>query len=273
MEDGKEIDVESGTRISKIEPEDAEEVIIIQQHEDGSVGEAHQDEDGRQTTLLNIVELQPDGTSTCTLHQLSYTTNTDGNLCINTIEENGQRKITIESPDGEYQEAILEEVEEIHMIAHDQEQEMVHEAEGEEEEDEEEGETIVMQVAEDEEDEEQMDEDENSKVFQSEGNETEEEELGEDEDGNLRYVLRDDDSQDYEVKPRAKKAKKEVEELFFCGFCDRSFKTNAGLVRHLTVVHAKEEKDDDPLNFELCGCCGDPLDGAHLVRSRNIKNL
>lgn len=38
------------------------------------------------------------------------------------------------------------------------------------------------------------------------------------------------------------------------------------LKRHVTVCHTKEEEQDDPLAFELCLCCGEPVDSAHTVR-------
>ncbi|KAK4884706.1 hypothetical protein RN001_000977 [Aquatica leii] len=58
-------------------------------------------------------------------------------------------------------------------------------------------------------------------------------------------------------------AVQKVEESNPCTLCDREFKTAATLKRHVIVCHAVEEEQDDPLTFQLCLCCGEPVDSAH----------
>ncbi|CAG9857712.1 unnamed protein product [Phyllotreta striolata] len=57
------------------------------------------------------------------------------------------------------------------------------------------------------------------------------------------------------------------EEYSSCGICDKSFRTLAGLKRHVTIYHEKKEDNDfdDPLSLELCPCCGEPWDSAHTI--------
>ncbi|KAF5291291.1 hypothetical protein FQA39_LY03442 [Lamprigera yunnana] len=50
-----------------------------------------------------------------------------------------------------------------------------------------------------------------------------------------------------------------------CNICDREFITAASLKRHITVCHTVEQQQDDPLTFQLCPCCGEPIDSAHTL--------
>lgn len=65
-----------------------------------------------------------------------------------------------------------------------------------------------------------------------------------------------------EENKAAIETKNEPEE-FLCEVCQRSFKTRAGLKRHIQVVHGENIVEDDPLTFHICPCCGEPLDSAH----------
>ncbi|XP_018576196.1 zinc finger protein 2 homolog [Anoplophora glabripennis] len=61
--------------------------------------------------------------------------------------------------------------------------------------------------------------------------------------------------------------KEKDEDLVACDICDKSFKTTAGLKRHITVNHGDNDfgDDDDPLSLQLCPCCGEPSDSAHTL--------
>ncbi|XP_072388123.1 uncharacterized protein [Diabrotica undecimpunctata] len=54
-------------------------------------------------------------------------------------------------------------------------------------------------------------------------------------------------------------------EFLECDMCNKSFRTPAGLKRHITVNHEKRDEFeyDDPLTLKLCPCCGEPYDTAH----------
>lgn len=56
---------------------------------------------------------------------------------------------------------------------------------------------------------------------------------------------------------------KKVDSVNICTLCDRTFKTPASLKRHIIVCHCVEEEQDDPLAFQLCLCCAEPIDSAH----------
>ncbi|KAK5648329.1 hypothetical protein RI129_003221 [Pyrocoelia pectoralis] len=56
---------------------------------------------------------------------------------------------------------------------------------------------------------------------------------------------------------------KKPEQVNVCTLCDRTFKTATSLKRHILVCHSVEEEQDDPLAFQLCLCCGEPVDSAH----------
>lgn len=52
----------------------------------------------------------------------------------------------------------------------------------------------------------------------------------------------------------------------------RNYQLFQSLKRHVTVCHAVEEvENDDPLAFELCPCCEEPVDSAHTVRIKLIQ--
>ncbi|KAG5881749.1 hypothetical protein JTB14_029077 [Gonioctena quinquepunctata] len=56
------------------------------------------------------------------------------------------------------------------------------------------------------------------------------------------------------------------EEHVECDICQKMFKTTAALKRHISVNHcSKSETDDDPLTLQLCPCCGEPSDSAHTI--------
>lgn len=56
---------------------------------------------------------------------------------------------------------------------------------------------------------------------------------------------------------------KKVLEPNQCKHCDKVFRSQTGLKRHVMACQPKEEEVDDPLEFELCYCCGEPVDTAH----------
>ncbi|XP_063919581.1 zinc finger protein ZFP2-like [Zophobas morio] len=87
-----------------------------------------------------------------------------------------------------------------------------------------------------------------------------------------------DDSMDYEEYCEEAEAEDDPEDQpdyidpqefeggdYECDLCQRKFKTTAGLKRHITVNHAEEEDLKDPLTFQLCSCCGEPVDSAHTI--------
>ncbi|XP_017781421.1 PREDICTED: protein suppressor of hairy wing-like isoform X2 [Nicrophorus vespilloides] len=76
----------------------------------------------------------------------------------------------------------------------------------------------------------------------------------------------DPDDPDFNVEEEDQDQKDEINP---CTICLRSFKTTASLKRHITVAHGQEEytNDEDPLAFELCACCGEPIDSAHTTGS------
>lgn len=51
-----------------------------------------------------------------------------------------------------------------------------------------------------------------------------------------------------------------------CTHCNKVFKSQTGMKRHLLVCQPEpQEEMDDPLAFEICNCCGEPVDTAHKV--------
>lgn len=54
-----------------------------------------------------------------------------------------------------------------------------------------------------------------------------------------------------------------------CKYCDKVFRSQTGMKRHLIVCQPEPEEEDvdDPLAFEICHCCGEPIDTAHKVFS------
>lgn len=52
-----------------------------------------------------------------------------------------------------------------------------------------------------------------------------------------------------------------------CKYCEKVFRSQTGLKRHLIACQPEPEDEDvdDPLAFEICHCCGEPVDTAHKV--------
>lgn len=74
----------------------------------------------------------------------------------------------------------------------------------------------------------------------------------------------DPDDPDFEIYSyRNVRSEKTDEDEYTCNICQRNYKTPASLKRHITVSHSEELKQEDPLAFELCTCCGEPVDSAH----------
>ncbi|XP_022913833.1 zinc finger protein 436-like [Onthophagus taurus] len=93
----------------------------------------------------------------------------------------------------------------------------------------------------------------------------------EDEDQNeVEEMEEDADDPDYEYPYDNKE--KEMDEYHACEFCDRCFKTATSLKRHVTVTHSEDRPSDDPLAFELCYCCGEPVDSAHMTGDITCPN-
>lgn len=255
------------------------------------------DEDDRKSStknmrILNIMPMRAGMEEIITL-----TTNTDGNLEINSFEEE-----VIE--EGEYIGEVEEHCEEIettedpnydpdvpYIIGQVEGEEEVISADGsaqyvnhhetvilaedsEEEEqdikpdrktirlvtgdlDSEDGELLIMQQQHDD-DEEQDDGDEDGMIEEHEIMEEEEQE----DDPDYVYEIEDSGSG---VLKGGESGTWTGEYAYLCVLCDRVFKNEASLKRHNTVCHTETSTSIDPLAFDTCLCCGEPLDTAHVT--------
>ncbi|KAJ8924396.1 hypothetical protein NQ315_007192 [Exocentrus adspersus] len=77
----------------------------------------------------------------------------------------------------------------------------------------------------------------------------------------------DETEEEVETEKKMEIKKEGDEDSVACDICQKSFKTTAGLKRHITVNHSDKtaDDDDDPLSFQLCPCCGEPSDSAHTL--------
>ncbi|KAF5274091.1 hypothetical protein FQR65_LT04489 [Abscondita terminalis] len=177
----------------------------------------------KTTVLKNMTIMEPDNLMTA--EELMLIENSDGNLEINTIQS----------------------FEEEHT---------------------EENETIPIERDEVEQEEEVADEDVDDQGFMEDdslmdlmSNSAQEGVIGEEDE-----ILTEDDDYNNDSTYFDKTddiSEKKVEESNPCTLCDREFKTAATLKRHVIVCHSIEEEQDDPLTFQLCLCCGEPVDSAH----------
>lgn len=193
------------------------------------VDAGNETEEETQTAILNIVRIEPENDSQQMLTNLAYTTNTDGNLQINTYTVQGEEvhEIALADDDSQFSgEYIIEEYE----MSEDSELVDQHQ--------------VVREV----------------QVKRGDGEEAE--------IASIHDSMLGDDDEEME-EGDAEENVEEVDESiikpssFKCNICDRLFKTNGGLVRHVTTCHTKEECKDDPLTFEICVCCGEPPETAH----------
>lgn len=199
-----------------------------------------------KTTLLkNMTIIEQVEDEHIVLQNVELAENSDGNLEISTIEriiaeQEAQLRENQEVIESEYVE---DDSYTTFVVLQDDE---AGEEEIEEEEEHEEEDEVYLD-----ENSEMMTESTSDSIY-NENNENEE-----------IYMEETDSAEDPDYKVPLKKLKSTLS-VNYCELCERTFNTAVGLRRHILMSHpSPEEEQDDPLAFELCLCCGEPVDSAH----------